>query len=295
MPRRHADPSICLQLFFGVSNTMGTAIIADAEIRDTRSEGQRWHADRQAANNWLYGLVGIATLVAAGTGALILHSLPGSPAVSFSSSVAQAPHALSAMSQTSVAATPIDPTFLASLATEPNVLAFLSLDPTCTSFLVVVGGATCVVAADKLKKYIKENQEEKLKNAIPGANSCGDKEYILKVMVSLEKYTAQKKGSALEVETFEDFVATRIIETLNIKTFKDLHEQHNIDELSRLKSGATTIIGDYRRELHIDKLEEEFEEFLKNNPPQSVSPGTTISGGGWSFALFNCSTARPQT
>jgi len=104
-----------------------------------------------------------------------LYSLPGSPAVSFSSSVAQAPHALSAMSQTSVAA---------------------SLDPTCTSFLVV-GGATCVVAADQLRQYIKENQEEKLKKAIPGANICVDKEYISKVMVSLEIYTAKKKGFSI--------------------------------------------------------------------------------------------------
>jgi endonuclease III-like uncharacterized protein len=261
-------------------------------------------AQSKIREDCLYAAGGIATL-GAGIGGLIWYSLSGSSgAVPVSCSVAQAPHiALFQMSGTGVAATPINPAFLTSLlAIDPSVLASLSiLDPTCTALLVVAGGVACVVAADQLKKYIEENQksqEEKLKNTIPGAKTYGQ-EYTSKVITSLQRYFDREKNSESKVETFADFadfVAKNIIEKLEIKTFEDLLQQDNINKLSQLKSGTSTIFGDNRGELHIEKLIEEFRKNNQNNPQaietipgEAELPSATISAG-----FYTCCGARQK-
>jgi|GEM_PF-1903802 len=296
----------CPELRRMIQSPSGNFAAVDALLRGiSASRGAAQSAAQsKRKEDCLDGAIGIAAL-GAGIGGLILYSLSGSSdAVPVSCSVAQAQHiALFQMSGNGVAATPIDSAFLTSLAIDPSVLASLSiLDPTCTALLVVAGGVACVLAADKLKKYIEENQkpeEEKLKNAIPGAKTYGQ-EYTSKVITSLKRYFGAKKGS-FQVNSFEDFVAKNIIEKFEIEKFEDLLQQKNIDKLSQLKSGTSTIFGtifgDNRGELHIEKLIEEFRKNNQNNPQaietipgEAELPSATISAGFYTFP--SCCGAR---
>ena len=303
IPTDLLDPDL-RRMFQGHPSVKYEAI--DALLRHNIARRARAAAQSKIREDGFYGAVGIATL-GAGIGGLIWYSLSGSSdAVPVSCSVAQAQHiALFEISGNGVAATPIDPAFLTSLAIDPSVLATLSiLDLTGTALLCVAGGVACVVAADQLKKYIEENQksqEEKLKNTIPGAKTYGQ-EYTSKVITSLKRYFDREKNSESKVETFADFVAQKVAQQIEAEQYENLLQQDNIDKLSQLKSGTSTIFGDNRGELHIEKLIEEFRKNNQNNP-QAIKtipgeavrlPGTVISGGLSSTLADCCGSCRKQ-
>jgi len=281
----------CPELRRMIQSPSGNFAAVDALLRGiSASRGAAQSAAQsKIKEDCLYGAIGIAAL-GAGAGALVWLLSGSSDAVPVSSSVAQAQHiALFQMSGNGVAATPIDSAFLTSLAIDPSVLATLSiLDLTGTALLCVAGGVACVVAADQLKKYIEENQksqEEKLKNTIPGAKTYGQ-EYTSKVITSLKRYFDREKNSESKVETFADFVAQKVVQQIKAEQYENLLQQDNIDKLSQLKSGTSTIFGDNRGELHIEKLIEEFRKNNQNNPQaiktipgEAELPSATISAG----------------
>ena len=123
----------------------------------------------------------------------------------------------------------------------------------------------------------EENQRlsapDELKKAIPGDTTYGQL-YTSQVITSL------RKKHPIEVKSFADFVAKKIMEKLKdkfwadfnnqsrstpqLETYDDLLVPYYIKNLYELKSGtASAFLGDNRGLLHIEKLEEQFREWVE--------------------------------